>query len=123
MYTILVIEDDSFLMDSYKLKLQQANYDILTAKDGETGLKLAQEQKVDLIILDLILPKLSGIDVLKQLKAGEKTKQIPVIVASNIDQKDMIAQAKQLGAIDYFIKSNISINELIDKLSHYLPKP
>lgn len=120
MHTILIVEDDSFLMDAYKLKLQQAKYTILTARDGETALHLAKTKKVDLIILDLILPKMSGQDVLKQLKSDDTTKKIPVIVASNLDQKETIDEVKKHGATDYFIKSNISINELIDKIDKYL---
>lgn len=120
MKTILVVEDDSFLMDAYKVKLQQAKYTILAAKDGESGLAMAQSKKPDLIILDLVLPKMSGMDVLKKLKADETTKSIPVIIASNLDQKQTIDEGKKLGAVDYFIKSNLSINELIDKLDSYL---
>ncbi|QQS15593.1 MAG: response regulator [Candidatus Moraniibacteriota bacterium] len=120
---ILVIEDDAFLMDAYKVKLQQSKYGILFAQDGEAGLDIARRERPDVIILDLVLPKMSGVDVLKALKDGDDTKDIPVIVASNLDQKKMIEETKALGAADYFIKSNISINELIEKLDSYLSKP
>lgn len=120
---ILVIEDDTFLLDAYKVKLQQEKYDILSAKDGEEGLELAKKEKPDLIILDLILPKVSGIDVLKKIRQDAKVKDIPVIIASNLDQKEQIEQAKEIGAIDYFIKSNIAINDLINQIDTYLSKP
>lgn len=84
---ILVIEDDAFLMDAYKVKLQQSKYGILFAQDGEAGLDIARRERPDVIILDLVLPKMSGVDVLKALKDGDDTKDIPVIVASNLDQR------------------------------------
>lgn len=122
MPTILVVEDDAFLMDAYKVKLQQEKFKILLAKDGEAGLETAVSDQPDLIILDMVLPKMSGLDVLKKLKADQKTKNIPVIVASNLDQNETIEEVKQAGAADYFIKSNISISELIAKIQTFLPK-
>ena len=123
MKKILVVEDDAFLMDAYKVKLQQSKYEILTAQDGETGLETARKEKPNIIILDLVLPKMSGLDILGELKKDKNTKGIPVIIASNLDQKKTMEEAKQLGAEDYFVKSNISINELIEKIDHYLAKP
>ena len=123
MKKILVVEDDSFLMDAYKVKLQQSKYEILAAQDGESGFETAKKEKPDIIILDLILPKMSGMDVLRALKEEPSTKDIPVIVASNLDQEKTMSEAKGLGAVDYFIKSNISINDLIAKLENYLTKP
>lgn len=118
--TVLIIEDDSFLMDAYTVKLQQSAYTILSAKDGEAGLALARQKQPVLIILDLVLPKMSGLDVLKELKQDDRTKDIPVIIASNLSQNETITEGKKLGAVDYFVKSNISINELIDKFDTYV---
>jgi DNA-binding response OmpR family regulator len=120
MQTILVIEDDTFLLDAYQVKLQQAKYRIVGAKDGREGLELATGEQPDLIILDLIMPVMSGLEVLKRLKEQEATEKIPVIIASNIDDEQVIKQGMELGAVDYFVKSNISINNLIDKVDQYL---
>lgn len=119
---VLVIEDDASLMSAYKVKFKQSKYDFLFAQDGETGLDIARREHPDVIIIDLVLPKMSGADVLSALKNDDDMKNVPVIVASNLDQKKVIMETKALGAVDYFIKSNISINELTEKLDSYLPK-
>lgn len=118
---ILIVEDDAFLLDAYQMKMTgQTDWDVSIAADGEAALASAKSIKPDLIILDLLLPKKPGLDVLKELKASASTKKIPVIVASNIDQKTVVQQAIDLGAADYFIKSDISIGDLIKKCQAYL---
>lgn len=121
MKKILVVEDDEFLLDAYKAKLEKGgNYQIDVARDGEEALTKVSSFKPDLIILDLILPKKNGLEVLKELQANEATKNIAVIIASNIDQKDTVKEGLQLGAKEYFVKSNISINELREVAAKYL---
>lgn len=118
---ILIVEDDAFLLDAYKLKLgAYPDWQILTAIDGDAAIEATKENIPDLIILDIILPKRSGLDVLQELKANDKTKGIPVIVASNIDQKSVVNKAIKLGANDYFVKSDITIADLVSKCNNYL---
>lgn len=118
---ILIVEDDAFLLDAYQMKMTgQTDWDVSVATDGEAALFSVKSTKPDLVILDLLLPKKPGLDVLKELKADADTKKIPIIVASNIDQKTVVQQAIDLGAADYFVKSDISIGDLIKKCQAYL---
>lgn len=118
--TILIIEDDAFLVDAYKVKLSSTPWKVLTVSDGNVGYEMALEEKPNLIILDLFIEGLTGLEVLKKFRENPKTKNIPIIIATNVDQDETIEQAKKLGANDYFIKSNISIGDLISKCERYL---
>lgn len=112
---ILVVEDDEFLFDAYRLKLEKENFEVAIAHDGEECLKLVNSFKPDLIILDIVMPKMDGIETLRRLKKNSLTSSIPVIVASNLDQPEKADECKRLGALDYFVKSNITINSLAEK--------
>ena len=90
------------------------------AVDGEEGLELAVSEKPDLIILDMILPKMNGFEVLQELKNNPKTKNIPVVILSNLGQESDVDRAMSLGAVDYLIKTDFSINEVVEKISKYL---
>ena len=118
--TIVVIEDEGYLVDAYKAKLGKLFTQVLVARDGVQALRLIHEVKPDLVLLDLNLPQKSGLDVLKDLKASNKTSNIPVLVASNNSDVSTIDTVKKLGAVDYYIKSNVSINELIEMCKKYL---
>ncbi len=120
MKTVLIIEDDSFLIDAYRVKMTHSPWRILTVTNGDEGIEKAKSEKPDLIILDLLMPGMTGLEVLKKLKQDKVTKGIPVIIASNIDQDESIKAAKKSGAVDYFIKSNISIKDLFKKCEQYL---
>lgn len=111
---ILVVEDERPMAHALEIKLKATGFDVETANDGEEALRKIEENKFDLVLLDLIMPRLDGFGVLQQLK--DKEIKVPVIVASNLGQTDDIVRAKNLGAIDYFIKSNISIAEIITKV-------
>lgn len=120
MKTVLIIEDDSFLVDAYKAKMTHAAWRVLSATNGQAGYELAVAEKPDVIILDLIMAGLTGLETLKLLKSAPETKDIPVMVATNIDQEDSQQRAQELGAADYFIKSNVSIGDLLKKCESYL---
>lgn len=120
MTKILVIEDDSFLVDAYSTKLQKAGYKVVLATNGEEGLTQAATTKPDIILLDLLLPKKNGFDVLADLKTDKKLKKIPVIVTSNLGQEKDIEQVRQLGADDYLIKANVSMKAIIEKVEKVL---
>lgn len=120
MAKILVAEDDQFLSDAYATKLTQAGYELEKAFDGQEVLQKLETYSPDVIILDLVMPKLDGYSVLEQLKQSEDWKDIPVIVASNLGQKQDIDQAKKLGANDYVVKTDLSMNKLIEKIENLI---
>lgn len=120
MKTILFIEDESALQKTFSDTLSQEGYEIISALDGEIGLRLAKEKKPDLILLDIILPKINGFEVLKELKANPKTKDIPVIVLTNLEGMDDIDKAIELGATTYLIKAQYSLEEVVEKIKKVL---
>lgn len=117
MKKILIIEDESALQKTLGEMLFQQGYEILSALNGEIGLKLAQSKKPDLILLDLILPKIHGFDVLKKIKDNPETREIPVIVLTNLESIEDIKKAMELGATTYLVKANYSLEELTIKIN------
>jgi len=117
---ILLIEDDRILLRALYLQIQSLGYHVASATDGEMGLQIARRIIPDLIILDLILPKLEGMDVLRALKGDPSLADIPVIIASNLDDKANVGEAKNLGAVDYIVKVNFNFHELDDKIKEYI---
>lgn len=117
---ILIIEDDKFLLKAYEIKFRQSGIEILIATDGEIGFSIAKEQKPSLIILDLMLPKINGFEVLEKLKSDKDLKNIPVIAVSNLGQESDKTKALNLGAEEYLIKTNYSLEEIIGKIKNYL---
>jgi DNA-binding response OmpR family regulator len=118
--TILLIEDDRYLSKAADIALCRYGFTVVTGRDGEEGLRLANEISPDLILLDLVMPKMHGFEVLKNLKLRESTASIPVMVMSNLGQEEDKKQAMDGGAIAYFIKSNISTNELAMRVDQAL---
>ncbi|MDO8474145.1 MAG: response regulator [bacterium] len=120
MKTILLIEDESALQKTIGDALSQEGFSIASALDGETGLRLAKEKRPDVILLDLILPKANGFDVLKSLKEQEETKDIPVVVLTNLESMEDIQKALDLGAMTYLVKSNYTLEEVVEKVKQAL---
>lgn len=120
--TILIIEDDKFLRDLITQKLQREGFATADAVDGEEGLKMARENKPDLILLDLILPGIDGFEILKRVKNDRTTAQIPVIVLSNLGQKEDMDRAVSLGAEDFMVKAHFTPGEIITKIKSILKK-
>ncbi|MBU1165202.1 response regulator [Patescibacteria group bacterium] len=118
--TILLVEDDEFLAELYATKLNLEGYEVLVASDGEKGFKTASDKIPDLILLDIILPKMDGFEILKKLKANKKTKDIPVILLTNLSQKDEVKKGLDLGANDYLIKAHFMPSEVISKIKKVL---
>lgn len=112
--TILFIEDESALHKTLSDALPKEEYEIVSALDGEIGLRLAKAKKPDLILLDLVLPKMDGFEVLEALKQDESTKDVPVIVLTNLEQMADIQKAIDLGARTYLVKSNYNLQEVVD---------
>ncbi len=117
---ILVTEDDKFLVNVLLSKLSKEGFEVIHAFDGEEALAKVREKKPDLILLDLILPVKDGFDVLKELKENETTKNIPVIILSNLGQDEDVKRGQDLGADDYLIKTNLSLKEVVEKIKEHL---
>jgi DNA-binding response OmpR family regulator len=113
---ILIVEDDEFLLQMYSTKLELEGFKVLEAVNGMQGLKTAQKEKPDLILLDLNLPELSGFEVLSQLKREDDTKDIRVLILTNYSQKEDIDRCLELGADDYLIKAHFVPSEVISKI-------
>lgn len=113
---ILFIEDESALQKTFGEILTQEGYQMISALDGEIGLRLAGDEKPDLILLDLILPKVNGFDVLRKLKEDKETKDIPVIVLTNLEEMGNVDKAIELGATTYLVKANYSLKEIVEKI-------
>ena len=120
MKTILLIEDESALQKTIGEALSQEGFSILSALDGEAGLRLAQDKCPDVILLDLILPKANGFDVLKSLKEQDATKNIPVVVLTNLESMEDVQKALDLGAMTYLVKSNYTLQEVVEKVKQVL---
>ena len=116
MKKILVVEDDKFLANAYRVKLTKASYEVSLVSDGDEAVKALHEGNFDLVILDLIMPKKDGFAVLYEMRNNDAWKNIPVIVASNLGQKEDIDRAMKLGANDYIVKTDFSITNLVAKL-------
>jgi PleD family two-component response regulator len=117
---ILVAEDDKFLGNAYRVKLTKAGFDVKIATDGQEALDALSGFIPDLILLDLVMPVKDGFIVLETIKSDPVYKLIPVIVASNLGQKEDTDRAMKLGANDFIIKSDLSLNELVDKINTLL---
>ncbi len=118
--TILVVEDDKFLRELIVRKLKEENFNITEAIDGEEGIKKIKEEKPDLVLLDLILPGIDGFEVLSKMKEDMSLAQIPVIILSNLGQKDDVERGLKLGAVDYLIKAHFTPGEIIEKVKDAL---
>jgi DNA-binding response OmpR family regulator len=117
---ILIVEDDRFLRELIVQKLTKEGYQTTEAVDGEEGLKKAKEEKPDLALLDLILPGIDGFEVLAEIKKDSSISAIPVIILSNLGQKDDIEKGMSLGATDYMIKAHFTPGEIIEKIKAIL---
>ncbi len=118
--TIVVLEDDTILQKLIVLELSTNNFNVFSASDGEEGLALIREKKPDLVLLDLIMPKVNGFEVLTALKADKTTENIPVIILSNLGQESDIEKGKELGALDHFKKSGTDLYKLSEMLHKIL---
>ena len=109
-------------MTMYATKFELENFQVVTAEDGEKGLKLAQKEIPDIILLDVLLPKLNGFEVLKALKENPDTKDIKVLLLTNLSQRGEVQQGLSLGAVDYLIKAHYMPSEVVEKVNKILVK-
>ncbi len=117
---ILLIEDEDLLSDMYIDKLKKAKFKVFSAFDAEDGLRLAVEEKPDLIILDIILPKKTGLEFLEEMRCNKETSSLSVVVLSNYDNPKARKKARQLGALDYLIKTDFTPSALIKRIKQYI---
>lgn len=120
--SVLIVEDDTFLSNIYKTKFDMEGFEVITAEDGEAGLAMAKSKKPDMILLDILLPKMDGFMVLKELKADKEVKDIPVILLTNLGQKDDVNKGLEMGAVDYLIKAHFKPSETVEKVRKVLKK-
>ena len=117
---VLLVEDDSFLANIYKTKFELEGFKVSVSNDGAVGLADAKKKKPDVILLDILLPKMDGFSVLGQLKKDAATKDIPVILLTNLGQKDDVEKGIELGAVDYLIKAHFKPSETVAKVRKVL---
>ncbi len=120
MAKVLLIEDDSLMVKMYDMKFTHDGFDVETALDGEEGVEKAKTTNPDTIILDIMLPKISGAQVLEKLKEDPKTKDIPVIVLTNLSiTEEEVTKCRELGAKEVLMKTEITPQDVVDKIKEY----
>jgi DNA-binding response OmpR family regulator len=117
---LLLVEDDRFLRRACEASLRQRGYDVLTAADGEEGLRLARTETPDLVLLDLLLPKLTGLEVLRSLRGDAATRELPVLILSNSSREQDVSEITRLGVAGYLVKADLSLKALGDRVARIL---
>ena len=117
---ILVIEDDKFLRRLITQRLTKEGYNTSEATNGEEGIKKVKEEKPDLVLLDLILPEINGFEVLSRIKGDPDLAPIPVIILTNVDQKEDMEKGLRMGAVDYLIKAHLTPGEIVERIKNVL---
>ncbi len=117
---VLIVEDDGFISEVYSVKLEAEEFSVVVAADGKTALNLVEKENPDLIILDLFIPKVSGIDFLRTIRSKDRSVDTPVIVLTNSDEKENFSKVTELGVSDYLIKSQYTPDEIILKIKEFL---
>ncbi len=117
---LLIIEDDLFLLNMYASKFELEGFDVVLAEDGEKGWKTTIKEVPDIILLDIMMPKMNGFEVLEKLKSDDRVSRIPVILLTNLSQKDEIERAMNLGAADFLIKAHFRPSEVVEKIKKLL---
>lgn len=115
-FKILVVEDDKFLRELITQKLSREGYNVKEAVDGEDGVVKVKKENPDIILLDLILPGIDGFEVLAKIKEDSETKNIPVVILSNLGQREDVERGIKLGAVDFLIKAHFTPGEIIEKI-------
>lgn len=113
---ILIVEDDNFVAEVYLAKLSEMGYETVLAQNGEEGLAELKKGKIDLILLDILMPIMNGIEMLEEVKKNEEWKNIPVILLTNIGEKESIQKVREMGVKNYLIKSHFTPAEVIEKV-------
>jgi len=120
--TILLVEDDVFVSDIYQTKISSEGYEVILAENGLEAIKKLEKSIPDLILLDIIMPYMDGMETLRKIKSEEKWKKIPIILLTNLSDKEKIEEALGVGADDFLIKSHFTPSEVISKVNMLLKK-
>ena len=114
---ILLIEDDPMIVRMYQRKFEKEGFQVTLAFNGEEGIEALKKEKPDIILLDIMMPKMNGIETLKAVKADPNLKDIPIVMLTNLgDRPEDVERCKELGAIDYWVKANISLKDVVEKI-------
>ncbi len=117
---ILVVEDDPMISSMYKTKFEADGFEVFTADNGATGLELIKKEEPDIVMLDIILPQLDGFSVLEQIKKDKTTKDIPVIMLTNLSTEEDKEKGKKMGALDYLVKASLTPGQISEKIKKIL---
>lgn len=119
---VLIVEDDLYLVKAYEAKLATSGFEVKIVTDGEQAFEAMSSFKPDVVVLDLVMPKRDGYAFLEEVMGHPEFKQVPIIVASNLGQKSDIAKVKDMGVVDYIVKSDMSLDDLVDRIRAVLKK-
>ena len=119
---ILIVDDDVFLLDMYSLKFKEAGFQVEIAENGEAALKKAQDIKPDAILLDVVMPKMDGLETLRQIKKDKIAENAKIVVLTNLGQKEDVEKGLKLGADDYVVKAHFTPTEVLNKVKALLEK-
>ncbi|MCK5332832.1 response regulator [Candidatus Parcubacteria bacterium] len=117
---VLIVEDDVYISEMYKIKFESENYETIIINDGTKIIEIIEHKTPDIILLDIVMPVMDGFDVLKMIKSNEKYRKIPVIMLTNLSQKESIEKGFELGAVSYIVKSHFTPSEVVKKVKDIL---
>ena len=120
--TVLVVEDDNFLIKAYEAHLAKAGFHVRTALDGVEAVESLKKVMPDIILLDLVMPRMDGFDVLEEMQKKSEWKKIPIVVVSNLGQESDRDRSLKLGAVEYIVKSDFSLQEIVGLINKHLKK-
>ncbi len=121
--TLLLVEDDPFLAELYTIKFREAGNEVLAAADGKEGLEVMKKEKPDVVLLDVVLPKMDGLEVLQAVKNDPELSRIPIILLTNLGQKEDVEKGLKLGARSYLVKADHTPSEVVKKVEELLQSP
>ena len=117
---VLIVEDDVYISEMYRIKFESENYKTVITSNGSEIIKMIEKEKPDIILLDIVMPVMDGFDVLKIIKSNEKFNNIPVVMLTNLSQKESIERVFELGAKGYIVKSHFTPSEVVKKVKDIL---
>lgn len=116
---VLLVEDDKFLRTVLEKKLLNEGMEVVVAEDGEEAIQKLVQERPDIILLDIVLPKRSGFSVIEEVRKDPEFRSLPIIVLSNLGQQEDVEKGLSLGAVEYFVKAKISLDDLLKKVKEY----
>jgi len=117
---VVIIEDDPLLQKVYSTRLKADGHQVFIASNGKKGLQMVKKELPQVVLLDIMMPRISGLDVLKQLKSNSATAEIPVLVYSNLGKQEKIIEAKKMGAQEFITKANFTPQQVVAKIEAFL---